>query len=139
MHAEVLTTPTQQQLLQSLNWSELIDFPRLSVVVHETAAPDQDDRTRTEPLIGDRPGCYEELVIHSVLVERAAMSSTTVRVMVIGKRWRSLGAPPETYSVMRYEIVSLEGSDVTKTEASLKNGFVDAIKRVLTSKFFWMQ
>jgi hypothetical protein len=137
MHSEVLTTPTQQQLLTTVDWAKSLDDPRLAVVVHDAPPSEQDDRTRTTPLLADRPACYEELLVHSVLVERAAMSSSTVRIMVIAKKWRTQDSVPETFSVMNNERVDLGAADSKMIETSLKSGFVASIKRVLSSKFFW--
>jgi hypothetical protein len=138
MHSDVLTVSAQQQLLTTIDWAQSLSAPGISVVVHDGPPPEQDDRSRTKPLIAERPACYEELLVHSVLVERAAMSSSTVRVMVIGKKWRGSDAAPETFSVMMKEPVNLGAGDNKLIEASLKDGFVASVKRVLTSKFFWL-
>ena len=132
MHSEVLTTSVQRQLLASVNWSELLARPSLTVVVHDEPPPAQDDQGRTTALMPDHPACYQELLLHSVLVESAAFSNSTVRLMIISKDWRGASAQPSTYSAMVNAPVDLR----TDPDASLKNGFVESVRKVLISKYF---
>lgn len=136
MHAEILSTAAQQQLLTSIDWAKLLAAPGLSVVVHEQAPEAQDDRSRTARLIGDAPTCYDEVIIHSVLVERAALSANTVRVMIIAKKWRGPGSAPLTHTIMATERVDLDGQTNEIVEASIKSGFVTSIEKILGSSYF---
>jgi hypothetical protein len=123
-------------LLTGLNWPDLLNRRGLSVIVHEQPPEAQDDLSRTMPLVADRPACYLELLVHSVLVERAAFSSTSVRVMVIGKTWAAPDSPPKTYSAMANASVDLSSPDAGVIEGALKNGFVASIRKTLTSSYF---
>jgi hypothetical protein len=136
LHGDVLSTGVQQQLLTGLNWPDLLNRRGLSVIVHEQPPEAQDDLSRTMPLVADRPACYLELLVHSVLVERAAFSSTSVRVMVIGKTWAAPDSPPKTYSAMANASVDLSSPDAGVIEGALKNGFVASIRKTLTSSYF---
>jgi hypothetical protein len=136
MHSDVLTTAAQHDLLQQIDWAKGLARPNISVVIHDQPPEPQDDRTRTQPLIAERPACYEEFILHSVFVERAALSASTVRVVVIGKSWRDPAAPPKTYSVMMDEKVSLGGQDDKLVEQSVKAGFLGSIHKALVSSSF---
>jgi hypothetical protein len=139
MHAELLSTAVQQQLLKTIDWPQLLASPGLSVTVHERPPEPDDDQTRTSPLITGRPACYEEILVHSVLVERAALSANTVRVMVIAKRWRGQNAQPRTYTIMTDQRVDIANEDKGAVETSLKSGFVGSIEKVLKSSSFQRQ
>jgi hypothetical protein len=136
MHAELLSTAIQEQLLKAIDWPQLLATPGLSVTVHEQPPEPEDDQSRTSPLITDRPACYEELIVHSVLVERAALSASTVRVMVIAKKWRGQDAQPRTYTIMTDQRVDIANADKGAVETSLKSGFVASIEKVLKSNSF---
>ena len=112
LHGEMLSTAVQQQLLGTINWAGVLASSKLAVVVHEHPPEPQDDQGRSAPLVASRPPCYQEFIVHSVLVERAALSSTTVRVMIIAKTWRDQTSPVETHSIMADEKVNLGADDL---------------------------
>jgi len=136
MHSDVLSTPVQQRLLEAVDWSHRVHASNLTVVVHNEPPAAQDDQSRTTPLISDRPDCYRELIVHSVLVERAVFSATTVRLMIIAKKWHSHDAQPSTFSVMTDERVKLDEHRPETLESSLKDGFVASIDKTLSTPFF---
>ena len=136
LHSGVLSTAVQQQLLQSIDWKKLAEVPASSVIVHDAPPEPGDDLGRTTPLIADRPDCYAELIVHSVFVERAAFSATTVRVMAISKSWRDKLAAPKTYSMMANERADFGSGGEQTVERSLKGAFTGSIQRVLDSSYF---
>lgn len=136
MHGEVLTTPIQQQLLTSIDWPAILNRRGLSVVVHDQPPEPQDDVSRTNSLIANRPDCYQELLVHSVLVEGAAFSAKSVRVMIIAKSWQSANASPATYSAMANEPVNFDSQNSAVIETSLKNGFVASVRKTLMASYF---
>jgi hypothetical protein len=136
MHGEVLTTPIQQQLLTSIDWPAILTRRALSVVVHDQPPEPQDDVARTTSLIANRPDCYQELLVHSVLVEGAAFSARSVRVMIIAKSWQSANASPATYSAMANEPVNFDSQNSAVIETSLKNGFVASVRKTLMASYF---
>lgn len=136
LHSGMLSTGVQQQLLKDIDWNSLAEMPAASVVVHDAPPEPGDDLGRTTPLIGDRPDCYAELIVHSVFVERAAFSATTVRVMAITKKWQDKQAAPKTYSLMTNERADFGAGDEQTVELSLKRAFTGSIQRVLNSSYF---
>jgi len=136
MHSEVLTTPVQHDLLERVDWTRGVANSKIAVVVHDQPPEAQDDRTRTQPLIADRPACYDEFIVHSVFVEKAALSASTVRIVVIGKSWRNGAATPKTYSLMMDDRVSLGGQDDKLVEQSVKAGFLGSIHKALVASSF---
>lgn len=136
MYSEVLNTAAQSDLLQSVDWAEKRTMPGLTVVVHDAPPPPNDDLARTTALISDRPDCYDELIIRSVFVEGAALSSKTVRLMVFAKRWRGAAGPPSTYSAMSIGKIVLADKDPAVIEKSLKDGFMFAIGQYLRDEHF---
>ena len=136
MHSDVLTTAVQHQLLEKIDWSGLLATQNLSVVVHDRPPPSDDDQARIAPLTADRPDCYGELIVHSVLVERAVFSATTVRLMIIAKKWRGRTGQPSTFSVMSNEKVKLDSQDMETLETSMKNGFAASVAKTLSNQYF---
>jgi hypothetical protein len=136
LHSEVLTTSVQRQLLDQIDWSNRLGMPKLSVVVHDQPPAPQDDQTRAVPLIADQSDCYEELIVHSVLVERAVFSATTVRLMIIAKKWRGRNAQPTTFSVMTNDKVELDNRNANMVQTSLKDGFVASVGKALNADYF---
>jgi hypothetical protein len=132
MHAEVLSTAVQEQLLSTMNWAELLSRPGLSVIVHEQPPFPQDDVARAAPLTADRPGCHQELLIHSVFVEKAALSSTSVRVIAIAKTWHVSETRPSTFSAMANEKVDVSG----QPDAMIKEGFLASVRKLLNATYF---
>jgi hypothetical protein len=132
LHADVLTTGVQRQLLSAIDWRELLGRSNLTVVVHDQPPPAADDQGRTTAIVQDHPGCYQELLVHSVLVERAVFSKTTVRLMVISKDWRGSSSEPSTYSAMVDAPVDLAAD----ADTSLKGGFVESVRKILMTKYF---
>ncbi|HEV2595757.1 MAG TPA: hypothetical protein VGU01_11200 [Sphingomicrobium sp.] len=136
MHADVLNTAAQRALLAKIDWAELRAMPGLKIVIHDAPPPPQDDLARDVPLIGNHVGCYDELLVHSVLVERATFSSRSVRVMMIAKRWRSPDWRAATYGAMSVDTVDLGAGDVSATQAALEAGFTSAIHKFIRDEHF---
>jgi len=136
LHGDVLSTAVQQQLLKEVDWPTLAELPASSVVVHDAPPAAADDLARTTPLIANAPECYGELIIHSVFVERAAFSATTVRVMVIAKRWQAKLSSPKTYSMMTDHRANFGTGDKPAVELSLKTAFISSVQQVLSAKYF---
>jgi hypothetical protein len=136
LHGRVLSTAVQQQLLRDIDWKTWAELPAASVVVHDQPPEAADDLGRTTPLITDRPDCYTELIVHSVFVERAALSTTTVRVMAITKRWQGNLTTPKTYSLMTHERAEFGAGDEQSIERSLKGAFTASIQQLLRSSYF---
>jgi hypothetical protein len=135
LHGEVLTTAVQHQLLANIDWSNRLATPNLAVVVHDQPPPAQDDLDRTAPLIADRPDCYDELIVHSVFVERAVFSATSVRLVIIGKKWSGQNTEPSTFSLMTDQKVRLDDQHPDNLESSLKDGFVASLGKALNTKY----
>lgn len=135
LHAEVLTTAVQRQLLTNMDWPKLLTRPGVSVVVHDQPPSAQDDQARSVPLIADRPSCYQELLLHSVFVEKAALSTSSVRVMIIAKTWHGAEAAPSTFSAMAEEKVNLTGDP----GPSIKQGFSASVRKLLRAGYFQQQ
>ena len=136
LHGAVLSAAVKQQLLRDIDWRGLAELPPASVIVHDGPPEPGDDFGRTTPLIADRPDCYAELIVHSVFVERAALSDTTVRVVAITKRWQDRGAPPKTYSLMTKERADFGAGDGQTVERALKGAFTGSIRQVLKSSYY---
>jgi len=100
MYAEALGTPQQASLLSQVDWQKQSSDPNLRVVVHLSTTGTDDDRTRTTRLVAGGGACYRELIITSLVVESAAMSSQSVRVMAIRKRFDGADAVSVNFSSM---------------------------------------
>ena len=135
MHGAALNSAAQRELLARIDWAERRRLPGLAVVVHDAPPPSSDDIGRTTALLADRPGCYDEVLVHSVFIEGATFSSKSVRLMMIAKRWRG-SARPDTYSAMSVEKVVLTDKDPAVIEKSLKDGFASAIHQYLRDEHF---
>lgn len=135
LHGEMLTTAIQHELLTNIDWSNGLAKPRLAVVVHDQPPPIQNDLDRTAPLIADRPDCYDELIVHSVFVERAVFSATSVRLVLIGKKWSGQNGQPSTFSLMTDQKVKLDDRHPDNLEASLKDGFVASLEKALSTEY----
>ena len=136
MHADVLSTSVQSQLLASIDWANLRPTPHLKVVVHDAPPPPQDDLARVVPLMGDATECYDELLVHSVLIEGAAFSAKSVRVMMIAKRWRAPERRPATYGAMSVQNLDLGQVTPEGVEATLKAEFLAAVRKYLRDEHF---
>lgn len=135
MHGSTLNVAAQHDLLTKFDWTSRRRQPGLTVVVHDAPPPPSDDIGRTSALIADHPSCYDELLVHSVFVEGATFSSTSVRLMMVAKRWRG-PSPPATYTAMSVEKIDLKATEPGAIEASLRSGFVSAIDRYLQDEHF---
>lgn len=136
MHATYLSTAVQSQILSGIDWADLRSMPGLKTVIHAEPPPPQDDLARATPLTEGPANCYDELLVHSVLVEGAAFSSKSVRLMIIAKRWRAPESRPATYGAMSLENVDLRLGSSDVIEATLKSGFVSALKKYLRDEHF---
>lgn len=137
MRASVLATGVQRDLLNRVDWSGQLAVPGLAVVVHEQPPEAQDDLARATPLVADRPACYAEVLIHSVLVESEVFSANTVRVMLVFKLWKASAVRPWTYTTMDTEKVRLDRDAPDLAETSLKDGFAAAVSKSLHTGYFW--
>ena len=136
MHAALLSTAVQSQILSGMDWADLRSMTGLQTVIHDEPPPPQDDLARATPLTSGASACYDELLVHSVLVEGAPFSSKSVRLMIIAKRWRSPESRPATYGAMAVENVDLRTGTPDAVEGTLKLGFVTALKKYLRDEHF---
>lgn len=136
MHGAALDTAAQRRLLGSIDWAKLLDTPASAVVLHDSPPEPQDQLARAVPLMAGAPACYDELIIHSVFVEGAALSSKSVRLLLIAKRWRAQQEAPLTYSTMTVAKADFNAADDAAIDASLRAGFVAAINQFLGKRHF---
>lgn len=136
MHGAALDTAAQRRLLGGIDWARMQDGAARAIVLHDAPPQPQDELGRTKPLIADAPACYDELIVHSVFVEGAALSSKSVRLLIIAKRWRPEQANALTFSAMTVAKADYNVADNAAIDASLRAGFVTAIGQFLSGRHF---
>ncbi|HWU02685.1 MAG TPA: hypothetical protein VN222_08115 [Novosphingobium sp.] len=106
MRADAIDTAQQATVLKSIDWRGIAADPNLDVVVHDTPVAEGDDRARTTRLMRESPACYSELIITTSMVEAAAFSTRSVRILALRKTFNG-DAPPLNFSSMAKAVIEL--------------------------------
>ena len=140
MYAEALDTAEQARLLAQVNWPVQTGEAGLQISVHATPTGTDDDRTRTTRLIAGSAACYRELIITSTIVENAAFSSQSVRVVALRKKFDGTTALPASFSSMSMAKVDVPEKTVPEFDAKMRTAvqaaFLEAIKKFAVIQSF---
>ncbi|MBU6266671.1 MAG: hypothetical protein KGN34_03960 [Sphingomonadales bacterium] len=138
LHAEALDTAQQVRLLTTIDWRGLTGDPALAVTVHAAPTGSDDDRGRAARLVADSPACYREIIVTSSLVEAAAFSSRSIRILVLRKTFEGAGAPAN-FSSMAQAVIALPekaADDDPRIPAAMQDAFLVAARKFAVMQSF---
>lgn len=140
MYADALDTPQQVRLLSQIDWRTQTGDPNLHFVVHQSPTGSDEDRKRTSRLVADAGPCYRELIITSSIVEAEALSSQSVRVVALRKKFDGAGAPPVNFATMSMAVVQIPdkaGADYDgRMRTAVQSAFLAAVNKFVIMQSF---
>jgi hypothetical protein len=142
LHAEALDTAQQARLLATIDWRGAAGDPTLTVVVHPAPTGSDNDRARTVRLVGGSGTCYREVIITSSIVEAAAFSTRSVRVLALRKRFDGAGGAPVNFSSMSEAVIQFSDADKAakdadaRMDAAAQSAFVKAVGKFAVMQSF---
>lgn len=139
IHAEALGLPEQVRLLRTIDWAGETGQRADLVTVHDSPSPSDDDRTRTSRLVPGA-GCYREIIVTSAIIEAAAMSNQSVRIVALRKSFDASGAVPVNFSSMTSVKVEMpdkkDPAFDEKVVAAMQAGYLAAVRKFIVLQSF---
>jgi|GEM_PF-1691254 len=138
MKPDALDAQGQARLLSQIDWHAQTSDPNLRVVIHQIPTGSDDDRKRTSRLLTDTAPCYRELIITGSVVEANVLSSNSVRIVALRKKFDGANASPVNFATMSMVVFQVPEKNGADFDARMRSAVQDAYLAAV-NKFIVMQ
>jgi len=139
MFTDAIDMLHQVTLLNTIDWRGLMGASTLQFTVHDKVTGSDDDRTRITRATPSASPCYREIIVKTSVIEAAAFSSRSLRIVAISKNFEG-GNTPKTFSTMTVEPLVLPEKSAPdfdkKMYDEVQRAFVAAMRKFMIAQSF---